>query len=100
MSLIKCQNQPQKSELFLNKANLTKSDTHKSLNNPKSYPETQEHYGTPNTSEVTSIFVDNQKFVLSIRITEVTITIIIDMYKSIKMLLQIYIVTIKRAVTF
>ena len=26
-------------------------------------------YGMPNTSEVTSIFVDNQKFVLSIRIT-------------------------------
>ena len=26
-------------------------------------------YGTPNTSEVTSSFVDNQKFVLSIRIT-------------------------------
>ena len=24
-------------------------------------------YGTPNTSEVTSIFVDNQKFVLTIR---------------------------------
>ena len=29
----------------------------------------------------TSIFVDNQKFVLSIRITKVTITIIVDMYK-------------------
>ena len=26
-------------------------------------------YGTPNTSEVTSIFTDNKKFVLSIKIT-------------------------------
>ena len=34
-------------------------------------------YGTPNTSEVTSSFVDNQKFVLSIRIT----LLIILMYK-------------------
>ena len=57
-------------------------------------------YGTPNTSEVTNIFVDNQKFVLSIRITKVTITIIVDMYKSIKVFLQIHMVTIKRAVAF
>ena len=56
--------------------------------------------GLANTSEVTSIFVDNQKFVLSIRITKVTITIIVDMYKSIKVLFQIYMVTIKRSVTF
>ena len=43
-----------------------------------------EAYGTPNTSEVTSIFVDNQKFVLSIRITKVTITIIVDIMICIK----------------
>ena len=50
-------------------------------------------YGTLNTSEVTSIFVDDQKFVLTIRnlcyqleLQELQLQLIVDMYKSIKAL--------------
>ena len=48
--------------------------------------------------------VDNKKFVLTIRNLcyqlELQIKIIVDMYESIKVLFQIYMVTIKCAVTF
>ena len=57
-------------------------------------------YGTPNTSQVTSIVVDNSKFFLTIRITKVTITIIADREKNIKVLFPIYMVTINSRLHF